>query len=488
VGLRTALHFLVGQKDTELVKLLLDKYHLDVNAQDFDGKDTPLLLTITNSRSVRRTCACRVFVMCCVSCVACCVLTAHCVQEMLPILLAHKAINVNLANRFGASPLHQAVANLNMLFVRSLLDKKANVDVRDKNERTPLHYALQRKHMDLVQALVAAGANVNAVDDNGRNGLHYAVNAADSGADASFEMEDFLLSHGAEVNQRDKHGRVPMHYAFVKIGHDVASQTSSIDPIETISSLCALDQLEIDPADHHGCTPLHYAAQRGATTCSLLLLNRKAALEHEDRDGNTPLGVAIKSGHGDYAIMLLQKKADVRHPIHYVTREWRQREGTTDPKDKVEVETGRYFRSMFYVAVVNGWQGVSYMMLDAGLDKLTALIDAINTGKFQLVVTLLSKTKRDEVVQGVDAHGRTLFHHLANYAQGNLDVKWATTLAEKLLARKVSMVALDKHGRLPLHYAARRGYYDLVWFFVTRHVDPSLVDKKGKRYTFLTMF
>ncbi|ELR12016.1 ankyrin repeat-containing protein, partial [Acanthamoeba castellanii str. Neff] len=42
------------------------------------------------------------------------------------------------------------------------------------------------------------------------------------------------------------------------------------------------------------------------------------------------------------------------------------------------------------------------------------------------------------------------------------------------------MVALDKHGRLPLHYAARRGYYDLVWFFVTRHVDPSLVDKKGK--------
>lgn len=63
-------------------------------------------------------------------------------------------------------------------------------------------------------------------------------------------------------------------------------------------------------------------------------------------------------------------------------------------------------------------------MLDAGLDKLTALTDAINTGKFQLVVTLLSKTPEDEVVQGLDADDRTLFHHLANYCSGKLD-HWA---------------------------------------------------------------
>lgn len=61
-----------------------------------------------------------------------------------------------------------------------------------------------------------------------------------AGADASFEMEDFLLSRGAEINRRDKHGRVPMHYAFIKIGHPVENQTSAIDPIETISSLCAV--------------------------------------------------------------------------------------------------------------------------------------------------------------------------------------------------------------------------------------------------------
>jgi len=65
-------------------------------------------------------------------------------------------------------------------------------------------------------------------------------------------------------------------------------------------------------------------------------------------------------------------------------------------------------------------------MLDGGLDRLTALIDAVTTGKFQLVVTLLSKTFNDEVVRGVDSKSRNLFHHLAR--QPSLDVQWARVL------------------------------------------------------------
>lgn len=57
-----------------------------------------------------------------------------------------------------------------------------------------------------------------------------------AGADASFEIEDFLLKKGANVNKRDNHGRVPLHYAFLKTGN----QNTPIDPIETVSSLCAV--------------------------------------------------------------------------------------------------------------------------------------------------------------------------------------------------------------------------------------------------------
>ena len=83
--------------------------------------------------------------------------------------------------------------------------------------------------------MLEAGSDVKAVDENKRTPLHYAV-IASSGD--SFEMEDKLLAKGADVNARDKRNRTPLHYAFIKVGgrHD----TSQIDPIETISSLCAV--------------------------------------------------------------------------------------------------------------------------------------------------------------------------------------------------------------------------------------------------------
>jgi hypothetical protein len=87
----------------------------------------------------------------------------------------------------------------------------------------------------LARKLLEAGANPSARDHMERTSLHYAVIASSGN---SFEMEDMLLSKGADVNAKDKRQRTPMHYAFVKIGGRFA--TDKIDPIETISSLCAV--------------------------------------------------------------------------------------------------------------------------------------------------------------------------------------------------------------------------------------------------------
>lgn len=55
---------------------------------------------------------------------------------------------------------------------------------------------------------------------------------------------------------------------------------------------------------------------------------------------------------------------------------------------------------------------MTYMMLDAGFDYLTAMKDALAIGRLQLVVTLLSKTKEDSVVQKVSDKKQNLFHAL----------------------------------------------------------------------------
>jgi len=67
-------------------------------------------------------------------------------------------------------------------------------------------------------------------------------------ADATFETELFLIENGVEINHRDNKNRTPLHYAFVKI-QDWKNSTQ-IDPIETVSSICGCKGLELDVPDH----------------------------------------------------------------------------------------------------------------------------------------------------------------------------------------------------------------------------------------------
>ncbi len=121
-----------------------------------------------------------------------------------------------------------------------------------------LKIALMRRDDSEIKRLVSVGAEINKVDQKGRNLLHFAINMSSSTADATFETEQLLIDEGVDINVRDCHGRVPLHYAFVKL-KDYANK-NQIDPIETISSLCARKELEIEVADKWLKTPLHYAA------------------------------------------------------------------------------------------------------------------------------------------------------------------------------------------------------------------------------------
>ena len=133
-------------------------------------------------------------------------------------------------------------------------------------------------------------------------------------ADATFETEQTLIDLGIKINLRDSKGRVPLHYAFVKIKN--WNSSDQIDPIETVSSLCAQPDLEIEVADKWNKTPLHYAAQRSAAICTLYILQRGANIESKDIYGNNVLGISMLRRHFNYAILLIQKQANVCLPIY----------------------------------------------------------------------------------------------------------------------------------------------------------------------------
>lgn len=107
---------------------------------------------------------------------------------------------------------------------------------------------------------------------------------------------------------------MPLHYAFVKIKSPFESY--QLDPVETVSSLFGQPGLEIEVADKWLKTPLHYAAQRGATICTLYMIQNGAALESKDIYNNTALNISLLRRHFNYAILLIQKNADVCLPIY----------------------------------------------------------------------------------------------------------------------------------------------------------------------------
>lgn len=60
-------------------------------------------------------------------------------------------------------------------------------------------------------------------------------------------MEHLLIINGAASNARDKLERTPLFYAFTKI--DKPSDFAEIDPFETVSSILADKNCEVNCVD-----------------------------------------------------------------------------------------------------------------------------------------------------------------------------------------------------------------------------------------------
>ena len=243
----------------------------------------------------------------------------------------------------------------------------------------------------------------------------------------------------------------------MKIGVKNVFESSKIDPIEAVSSLCAIEGIKIDIVDNYGRTPLSYASQRGSTVSALYLLERGAVLDHQDKEGNTPLGISLLNHHSDYALMLLQKGSNVNKEINVYSHDWNKKTKMFDSSFLVKYST-------FRAAITNEYQGITYTLLDKGFNYQVAMQDAISVAKFNLVETLLRKTNDNNLVRGSNEERQNLFHLLALGSSN--DGSWHSRIANKLLERGVEVHAKDKYGCSPFFYAVKCGHTTLCQFFI----------------------
>jgi len=115
-------------------------------------------------------------------------------EDVINLLIANKATDVDLSNKSGETPLMIASINGDLPVVKSLvLQRKAQID---HIGWTPLHYACARGHLDVAQFLIANGASIDSLSQGNATPLMMAVQ---SGNEVLIKL---LLDKGADIQLR----------------------------------------------------------------------------------------------------------------------------------------------------------------------------------------------------------------------------------------------------------------------------------------------
>ena len=104
--------------------------------------------------------------------------------------------------------------------------------------------------------------------------------------------------------------------------------------------------------------------------------------------------------------------------------------------------------------------------------------DALDERKFFLVLTLLSKTADNSVVQKKNELSQNLMHILAKNSLGG-KMQILKRIYDQLRKRGVNCLDVDSLGNNALHYAVESGCYDLCQILIDEGIDINAVNKKG---------
>ena len=192
-------------------------------------------------------------------------------------LLSHGA-KADTQNRYGASPLSEAVKGGNAEIVEMLLAAGANAKAANIDGETVLMLAARTGKVDIAKQLIDAGADVNAVEAwRQQTALMWAAEGAFAG------VVDLLIERGADVHAR-------------AAANDWGSQITS-EP-----------RAQYRPTG--GLTPLLYAARSGCADCVRSILAAGEPVDRPTPDGVTALMLAIDNYEFDTAKALLEAGAN----------------------------------------------------------------------------------------------------------------------------------------------------------------------------------
>ncbi|MCB9493454.1 MAG: ankyrin repeat domain-containing protein [Epsilonproteobacteria bacterium] len=250
-----ALHA-VDSRGSDVIRMLVTDYRLDVNQRDWAGQT--VLHTLAR--------------------------TAHVLgdDDIIKFLLDNGGQDsLNLVTSLGQTPLMEAVGGGNNKGMRFLVEQGADVTVKDFTEKNLLHVAAGSGFLpDDMKFLIDKGLDINAVDVDGNTPLHYSV------ALGEIDGVKFLIDEGADLNVKDKNGMTLLHKApSFGMFDDEGNQKQSV--LEFLFT----KGLDVNAVDSLGNTPLHYRAMSADVQGLKMLVDQGADVTLRNKEGQSILDI-----------------------------------------------------------------------------------------------------------------------------------------------------------------------------------------------------
>ncbi|KAG8187082.1 hypothetical protein JTE90_016178 [Oedothorax gibbosus] len=135
--------------------------------------------------------------------------------EVAELLVQQGKANMNLQNVNQQTPLHLAVERQHTQIVRLLVREKCSLNIPDKDGDTPLHEALRHHTLSQLRQLqdMQEGGKVGASNEttmNGTSELLMGLGTQSSDKKSNASIACYLVSNGADLNVKNKKGQTPL--------------------------------------------------------------------------------------------------------------------------------------------------------------------------------------------------------------------------------------------------------------------------------------
>ena len=261
--------------------------------------------------------------------------------------LSELGSDVNMADKYGATPLYRAACGNHATVVKYLLlERGADVDKACLNGFTPLIIASIAGHLDLIKFFHQCGVNMEKTENNG---LYPYIAACASG---DIDVVRYFTEHArCDIERTDATGCTPLiiaagagHLQVVSYLHDSGAQINSRSHsgfsalfaacssgnMSVVQYLFEVAGADIELKSIKGSTPLYIATVNGHMEVVQYLHSVGADVEAVDYKGLSPLHAAVGAGRSSLKVVaylvfcgcdIMRQDSYGRTPLDYARRD-----------------------------------------------------------------------------------------------------------------------------------------------------------------------